>query len=333
MPGRRRAVALTCRGILGSHALWRRPLQAVKRLRRGPLARVCQCCGRRQQLRSGSEGDRAEVGRVPWGPGYEELKDQIILSTLRDEPTMKALAAGTPLPVGFGVGVDERCVEYPWLFARLPGGGGRLLDAGSGLNHPALLRHPLLREKKMHILTLFPEQTCSWSEGISYLFEDLRASPMRDDLYDWIVCVSTLEHIGCDNSIYTGDKRFCERKDDDYLVAMTEMRRMLRPGGQLFLTVPFGLYEHLGFQVQFDEPMLERAAACFGGTILSQAFYRYSRDGWQLSTASDCADCRYVGWIASAWRTGEWPEEIPREPDLAAAARGVACLHLAKVTG
>ena len=35
------------------------------------------------------------------------------------------------LPAGFGIGVDERIVEYPWIVSRLEPGSTRLLDAGS----------------------------------------------------------------------------------------------------------------------------------------------------------------------------------------------------------
>ncbi len=269
-------------------------------------------------------------GRLPWSTGYEQFKEHLIRDALQDQRIMEAFATGMPLPVGYGIGIDERCIEYPWFFSRLPKGEGRLLDAGSALNHPYLLQQPLVREKKLHILTLFPERNCCWTEGISYLFEDLRRSPIRNGLYDSIACISTLEHIGCDNSIYTGDQSYKESNSDDFAVALAEMHRVLRPGGQLFVTVPFGKFQHLGFQVQFDLPLVQHAIMSFGGTLLSQAFYRYTRDGWQLSTAADCAGCRYVDWIASVWRTGIWPDKIPQEPDLAAAARAVACLHLAK---
>ena len=38
------------------------------------------------------------------------------------------------LPAQHGRWLDERMVEYPWMFSRLPEGPGSLLDAGSILN-------------------------------------------------------------------------------------------------------------------------------------------------------------------------------------------------------
>jgi hypothetical protein len=61
------------------------------------------------------------------------------------------------LPAGYGFRLDERIVEYPWLFSRLPPGVGNLLDAGSVLNYQFLLAQPGLAEKRIFISTLAPE--------------------------------------------------------------------------------------------------------------------------------------------------------------------------------
>src|SRR4030088_2822748 len=55
---------------------------------------------------------------------------------------------------GFGYKLDERLVEYPWLFSRLPDGPGALLDAGSVLNHDFILSHSRLQSKNITIMTL-----------------------------------------------------------------------------------------------------------------------------------------------------------------------------------
>jgi hypothetical protein len=112
---------------------------------------------------------------------------------------------------------------------------------------------------------------------------------------------------------------------------MKELHRVLKPNGDLIFTVPFGEYRDFGFQQQFDARLLSCAIESFPGrTAISQAFYQYTLDGWQVATANQCADCRYVEWIAEAWRHNTWPEPIPVESDRAAAARAVACVRLTK---
>src|SRR5690349_18293446 len=78
-------------------------------------------------------------GRRPWSRGYDVFKQQFLHECLTDADLLSRFADGSPLPDRFGEFLDERVVEYPWLFTRLQNGVGRLLDAGSTLNHGYLL--------------------------------------------------------------------------------------------------------------------------------------------------------------------------------------------------
>jgi hypothetical protein len=138
----------------------------------------------------------------PWSPGYILYGRQFISQMLSSADVMSRFRTGQPLPPGYGFGLSERCVEYPWLFAQLDARPERILDAGAGLNHAFILDQPLWQSKRLHILTLAPEDYCYWDRGISYLFEDLRQLPIRDAFYDTIICISTLEHVGADNRIF-----------------------------------------------------------------------------------------------------------------------------------
>jgi hypothetical protein len=134
----------------------------------------------------------AASGSIPWSSGYHEAKIQLIGNLLADSPLLTLFREQSSLPEHYGVGFDERCIEYPWLLAHLEHGHQIVLDAGSALNHGYIVEHDLLRDKKVHILTLAPEGNCFWRQGISYLFDDLRHVPTRDVYYDTVVCISTL---------------------------------------------------------------------------------------------------------------------------------------------
>jgi SAM-dependent methyltransferase len=266
------------------------------------------------------------AGRVPFSEGYGEFRNRTITATLDDPDLMDRFATGKSLPTDFAHGLDERCVEYPWALGQLGKIEGLVLDAGSALNHAFLLKRPELHALRLHIVTLAPEAHAFWQLGHGYLYEDLRRLPMDDAVYDAVASISTLEHVGCDNRAYTGNKTTAGSKPDD-LDVMVELRRVLKPGGVLLFTVPFGRPDDLGSFRQFDSDRLESAIAAFGPTAEDdRRFYRYGGCGWEISDADSCIDSEYVDWICQ--HPDERDPDFPVQADHAAAARAVALVRL-----
>jgi SAM-dependent methyltransferase len=250
-------------------------------------------------------------GQRPWTRGYFEYKWQLIEEILSGEKILADFK---------GERVDERLVEYLWLMENLPEEQANLLDAGSALNFEIILNQHKLSNKKITIVNLNPEKNCFARRGVSYLYEDLRNLPFKSDYFDIITCISTLEHIGMDNTkIYTVDPKYKENKVGDYLVVATELKRILKPGGSLFITVPFGKYRDFGFFQQFDQDMINRLESLFGTDKCIEAYYKYAEDGWQISSQSECASAEYV--LADKARVSTLGP---------AAASAVACLKLTK---
>src|SRR5262249_673114 len=135
-----------------------------------------------------------ENGQIPWSEGYDIAHDQLIATTSDDAALLAKFAAGARLPHGYGIGIDERSVGLPWVFAKMQGVSGKILDAGSSLNYPFIVERLLTDNRKLHILTLSPEEYCFANRGVSYLYDDLRKIPIVNDFYDCFVCISTLEH-------------------------------------------------------------------------------------------------------------------------------------------
>jgi len=280
---------------------------------------------------SDPETDYINGGRVPWSRGYFEARERFIRSVIGNEELLQLFRQRRRLPDAFGAAVDERCVEFPWVFSRLDDTPGRLLDAGSALNCGFALDHPFARAKRIHVLTLSPERNCFWRRGVSYLYADLRDIPIRDGYYDTVVCMSTLEHIGLDNSWFGREAAAAKRDPEGFVPALREMRRVLKPGGRLLTTVPFGRYRDFGSFQQFDKRLLDRAVAAFGPDGVESTYFCYTGAGWNLSTAEACAGAEYVGWYMAP--ADQRSAEFPDHPDRAAAARAVACLALRKPEG
>lgn len=269
-------------------------------------------------------------GLQPFGKGYRHYRDRYISQIIRDDQRLQSFAASRGLPDNFGVRIDERVVEYPWLLSRidrLPL-GSRFLDAGSTLNHRMILEHPAFRRNKWSILTLAPESQCFWNLGISYLYEDLRALPFKDGWFDGAACVSVIEHVGMDNAIYSSQSSHRESRPQEYLLAIQELRRVIKSGGFLWLTVPFGQRENHGWLQQFDSGMLSDLISEFRPQNVQKTFFRYAKQGWQITTERACSDASYFDVRRISEPTDK--QVVRADSELPVAAMAVACLELQK---
>jgi len=257
--------------------------------------------------------------RLPWSDGYWEYRLDYTARVLRDAALLQRFRAGQPLPANYGLRLDERVVEYPWVLARLADEPGPILDAGAVLSYSYLLNLPQLALRPLVMCTLTMDSEYVARPNVSYLLGDLRHTPLRAGAVKTIVCISTLEHVGLDSTqVYAAAPHYREQRPDSYRLVLQEFRRLLAPGGRLILTVPFGEYRNLGWLQQFDAPMVQGLIADFDGRLEAQSFYRYTAGGWQLAAMPECAAERYF----------DVHESSTFDPDFAAAARAVACLVL-----
>jgi SAM-dependent methyltransferase len=253
-------------------------------------------------------------GRRPYARGYVSYREIQLRRYVESE------MPGCELPAGWGLWLDERAVEYPWFLSSLPAMSGKLLDAGSALNHQYVLSHEKLRQKSVSILTLAPEAECYWHCGISYTYGDLRNCCFRDDYFDWVVSISTLEHVGMDNTLfYTTDKSKNESNPDSYLEALMELRRVLKRGGTLYITLPFGRPRSYGWLQVFGGQKVDALIKAFHPASYQETYFRYGNSGWQISSRDECRSARYY----DRWREGDGAPEL-------AAAEAVVCVELVK---
>lgn len=262
-------------------------------------------------------------GRRPWSPGYAAYRENYLARVIADAELLDTFRAGGPLPAGYGRGIDERAIEYPWVLSRIAEQPGLLLDGGGALNHLYLLRHPRLARKRIVVYTLSPKGEHIFpTDAVSYVFGDLRHTVIRDEVFDEVVCISTLEHVGLDNSRhYTTSAEYRQSNPQDFLLAVREMRRVLVPGGRLFLTVPYGRARQLGWLQVFDRDRIQQVLDAFGGGVRQEAYYRYDR-GWHHAAPDDCRESQYNDFHAG----------YPYAANSAASAGAVACLELVKAS-
>lgn len=241
----------------------------------------------------------------------------------------RALLGANSHPYGYeDGGLDERVVEYPWVFDRLTAlhtPGSPILDAGSVLNHPRILAHcRRAGHSPLSIVTLKYEGRAEVSDDVRYEFADLRALPYRDAWFPLVISLSTLEHVGMDNTGYGDTSGVSSDPATEALRAIQELGRVTAPRGTALVSVPFGIRSNRGWLRVFNEEDLNSLTRSSGWLVEQVRFFRATRDGWR-----ECS-------MESA-RTAGYNDprrlRIPgteTAPEWVAAAEAVALLELTK---
>jgi len=263
-------------------------------------------------------------GQVPWSEGYATHKETSISQSISDVTILDEFSK-KKVPINYGYRLDERIVEYPWIFANLKKEKTIFLDAGSTFNFDYLLNNELIENKDKYIHTFYPENKSYNHKRISYVYGDLRDSPFRNNFFEEIVCQSTIEHIDMDNSMYGYDLKstleVVTNKSYEYLKVIEELLRVLKINGQLLLTFPFGKFENHGFFQQFDDEMLQRIFDLFEGKgNIETDYFKYEKEGWRFAEKNELSQVESYNP-----HTGKGKSD-----DGAAHCRSIACIKFLK---
>ncbi len=162
--------------------------------------------------------------------------------------------ASVTLPRPCGENLPERVVEL--LLARLSyWPGAAVLDVGHA-NSMACHRDMVRSLPNPRNITGIDMAEPVYDVGELYaasVRRDICDTEFLDDTFDLVWCISSLEHIGMDNSGY-GEPRSDDAAADR---ALAEMMRITRPGGFILVTVPYGKFENHGWFRNFDEETLQ----------------------------------------------------------------------------
>ena len=148
--------------------------------------------------------------------------------------------------------VNERIVEVPWVFRALHAlaPSARVLDVGSVESTVALSLAALGYRVTALDLRTYP---------LSHPNLDVVTSPIEDfepaELYDAVLCISTIEHIGL--GWYGGG----HGAPDADRMALDHLRALVRPGGTLVLTTPYGAAGVDAIQRTYDRSGLDALLA------------------------------------------------------------------------
>jgi hypothetical protein len=250
---------------------------------------------------------------VPSARRLSRLKGRVIRVVRSARSALpEALGGGVPtwapesVPTATGT---ERDVEIPWVASAVTTCLGLWLDVGYAHAEPRYWDAIAPRTWRRHLrygygLDVAPptgtDPLPAHVVGDVAGFDFRRLPP-----FDLITCISTLEHIGCDNTRYVsgfvrGAAPFKQQEQ-----ALTHLVSALTRRGRLLVTVPYGVFEDHGWFLQYDAASVRRLSTVAeeaGGTLRTQRYYRLAPGGWERVRPEPLSECTYrdAEWRASA---------------------------------
>jgi len=192
---------------------------------------------------------------------------------------------------------SERVVEVPWILDKYRG-EKRVLEVG----HAFAEEHYLECLANLEIPFLVGIDAAASPRPRAVLpFHQIRGdvlhSCVRPGSFDLVLCVSTIEHIGRDNTRYGLDSGRDEQSPDHQ--AIRTLADWLGPGGRLLLTVPFGRFEDHGWLINYDIEHLESLIEASCLSTREMTFYGWMPGGWREVMPDDLKDRSYKSLGAS----------------------------------
>ena len=179
------------------------------------------------------------------------------------------------------IDVNERIVEIPFIFQSLPKNKKvNILDIGCLESTVGLSLASL-----GHQVTGVDIRPMELSHpNFTFRQEDICETKLRKNQFDYVILLSTVEHIGLETIYGKVKATSSDQKTFD------QVWRVLKPGGKLLLTVPYSkTYWYDDFMRRYDQKTLEKRLKKF--QIISQQFFKSDkRQFWREASEKEMPD-------------------------------------------
>ena len=128
----------------------------------------------------------------------------------------------------------DRFIEYPFIFRNLPKPPAKILDVGCAGSYFPLILSSLGYDVWGVDIREYAILKCITFNNFRFIKEDITKCSSQNNFFDIITAISTVEHIGLGGRYGNYEDNIADHK------ALVEMKRILKPGGSILLTVPYG---------------------------------------------------------------------------------------------
>ena len=140
--------------------------------------------------------------------------------------------------------LTDRYFEYPYALKHLPSKPSKILDVGCCGSMFPLIMNAIGHQVCGIDIREYP------SKDIYVAKCDICDNHFKDEVFDVVTAISTIEHIGLKGR-YGVDSKSTDAK------ALTQIYRILKVGGTFIMTVPYGNYRETKFHKIYDAQHLD----------------------------------------------------------------------------
>ncbi len=187
--------------------------------------------------------------------------------------------------------LGDRDVEWSWIAGHIPPGPGEALDFGSA--NTAMGLAAAHRGFNVTAVDLGPVTWLYEHPRLRFQRGDMVTLPLPEDHFDLVLSCSTVEHVGL-----VGRYDVAEGRPDGDLEAMARLRRLMKPGGRMLLTIPVG--RDAVFMPMCRVYGAQRLPLLFKGYAVEEESYWTKRVGNRWSPATRSEALAFVSDVTSS---------------------------------
>lgn len=232
---------------------------------------------------------------------------QSLIEDVRSGKSIDFILSGIPAN-----SYDERIVEYPyfakWLLSQPT--GLDILDIGCVLNNKVVSR--LLRKhcNRVWLCNVAIENSIFVQNPVFYHISNLFDAFPSGEQFNLVSCLSTIEHIGYDNSQYGCKLKslYSEPNIDPLVTALKKIASLTASKGRFCISLPFGYREALVHPVtkkiasqvfDFDSLNIGIDILNSNGAVSNYEVFSIENGAWKNVDPSKCKNRYAHGWPAA----------------------------------